>query len=123
VSAERIRERILSLAGVREAHGGEPSAAVKYEVTGFAGTVGIISPISRSFCSECNRLRIAADGRMRNCLFARDTLDLRHALRRGGGDREIAALYRKAVMTKPEGHDLCADSRSPATEPMSRIGG
>lgn len=123
VSADRIRDRILSLPGVREAGNGEPSAAVRYEVPGFAGTVGIISPISRKFCSDCNRLRITADGRIRNCLFARETIDLRSALRGEGGDREVAALYRKAVTTKPEGHDLCDGGGSPATEPMSRIGG
>ncbi|MDA8121687.1 MAG: GTP 3',8-cyclase MoaA [Deltaproteobacteria bacterium] len=123
VSADRIRDRILSLPGVREARSEEPSAAVRYEVRGFAGTVGIISPISRKFCSDCNRLRITADGRIRNCLFARETLDLRSVLRRGRGDREVAAIFRKAVITKPEGHDLCAGGGSPATEPMSRIGG
>lgn len=122
VSADRIRERILSLPGVREGEKREPSAAVTYEVPGFAGTLGIISPLSRKFCSECNRLRIAADGRLRNCLFARETLDLRSVLRGGESDREVAALFRKAVATKPEGHDLCG-GRSFAPEPMSRIGG
>jgi cyclic pyranopterin phosphate synthase len=122
VSADRIRERILSLPGVRERKNGEPSAAVTYEVPGFAGTLGIISPISRKFCSDCNRLRIAADGRLRNCLFARETFDLRAALRGGKGDPEVAALVRRAVATKPEGHDLCGGG-SFAAEPMSRIGG
>jgi cyclic pyranopterin phosphate synthase len=122
VSADRIRERILSLPGVREGEKREPSAAVTYEVPGFAGTLGIISPLSRKFCSECNRLRIAADGRLRNCLFARETLDLRSVLRGGRSDREVAGLFREAVATKPEGHDLCRGG-SPAAEPMSRIGG
>lgn len=122
VSADRIRERILSLPGVRERGTSDGSAAVSYEVPGFAGTLGIISPISRKFCSACNRLRITADGRIRNCLFARETLDLRAVLRSGKGDREIAAVFREAVATKPEGHDLCGTG-SFAPEPMSRIGG
>lgn len=120
VSADRIRERIFALPGVRQRERSEPSAAVTYEVPGFAGTLGIISPISRKFCSDCNRLRIAADGKLRNCLFARETLDLRAVLR-GGGDREVADLFRNAVATKPEGHDLCGGSFAP--ESMSRIGG
>lgn len=121
VSADRIRDRILSLPGCRRVNSDAPSAAVTYEVPGFAGTLGIISPISGKFCSDCNRLRISADGRLRNCLFSRETLDLRSALRGGGGDSEVAALFLRAVATKPEGHDLCAGGSSP--EPMSRIGG
>src|SRR5512134_241500 len=122
VSADRIRERILSLPGVRERRTREASAAVSYEVPGFAGTLGIISPISRKFCFACNRLRITADGRIRNCLFARETFDLRAVLRSGKGDREVAVVFREAVATKPEGHDLCGGG-SFAPEPMYRIGG
>jgi cyclic pyranopterin phosphate synthase len=121
VSSDRIRDRILSLPGVRVAVDGMPSAAVTYGIPGFAGTLGIISPISRKFCSDCNRLRISADGLLRNCLFAKETVDLRAALREGKNDREVAALFMRAVATKPEGHDLCGGSY--ADEPMSRIGG
>lgn len=121
VSSDRIRDRILSLPGVRVAANGMPSAAVTYQAPGFAGTLGIISPISRKFCSDCNRLRISADGRLRNCLFARETVDLRAALREGKSDTELAALLLLAVAAKPEGHDLCGGSF--AAEPMSRIGG
>jgi len=121
VTADRIRDRILSLPGVRAAAGGMPSAAVAYEVPGFAGTLGIISPVSRKFCSDCNRLRISADGRLRSCLFAKETLDLRAALREGKDDREVEALFLRAVSTKPEGHDLCGGSFT--AESMSRIGG
>jgi cyclic pyranopterin phosphate synthase len=122
VTADRIRERILSIPGVRVAiDAAPPSAAVTYEIRDFAGTLGIISPISRKFCSGCNRLRISADGRLRNCLFAKETLDVRSALRSRRGDSEIEDLFRKAVAGKPEGHDLCGGSF--AAEPMSRIGG
>ncbi|MBI5576509.1 MAG: GTP 3',8-cyclase MoaA [Deltaproteobacteria bacterium] len=121
VSTDRIRDRILSLPGTSVVSGRAPSAAVTYEVRGFAGTLGIISPVSRKFCSDCNRLRVSADGRLRSCLFAVETLDLRAALREGGGDGEVGALFRRAVAAKPEGHDLCGGSF--AAEPMSRIGG
>ena len=124
VSAAGIRERILSLPGVREERNGASSAAVTFEVPGFAGRLGIISPVSWKFCSDCNRLRVTADGRLRTCLFGRETLDLRGVLRSGRGDDAVADLFREAVRTKPQGHDLCAggDVPSPA-EPMSRVGG
>lgn len=123
VSAERIRGRVLSLPGARKSRDASgPSAAVTYEVPGYAGRLGIISPISRKFCSDCNRIRITADGRLRNCLFSHETLDLRVVLRGGGDDVSVADLFRKAVAAKPEGHDLHAGSPSPA-EPMSRVGG
>src|SRR5512134_113610 len=124
VSAEGIRDRILSLPGVRETRNGEPAAAVTYDVPGFAGKTGIISPVSRKFCGRCNRLRVTADGRLRGCLFARETLDLRAVLRSGRGDDAMAELFRAAVRAKPEGHDLRDSDDTPsAAEPMSRVGG
>ena len=124
VSAEGVRERILALPGVREARNGSPSAAVAYEVPGFAGKLGIISPVSRKFCSDCNRLRVTADGRLRSCLFGRETLDLRAVLRGGRGDDAVAALFRRAARAKPQGHELCDGGDAPShAEPMSRVGG
>jgi len=124
VSADGIRRRILSLTGVRERIGSPRDPAVTYDVPGFRGTLGIVSPISRKFCASCNRLRLTADGRLRNCLFARETLDVRQVLRGESGDRELADLIRQAVASKPEGHDLRGDGAAPATaEPMSRVGG
>jgi cyclic pyranopterin phosphate synthase len=124
VSSDGVRARILAFSGACEAPAAAPSAALDYLIPGFVGKVGIISPISRKFCSDCNRLRVTATGRLRNCLFARHTLDLRKVLRGGGDDAAIAALFREAVETKPEGHDLCAAGTVPsAAEPMSRVGG
>ena len=124
VSTEGVRERILALPGVREARSGSSSAAVTYEVPGFAGKLGIISPVSRKFCSGCNRLRVTADGRLRSCLFGRETLDLRGALRSGHGDDIVADLFRRAARTKPQGHELCDGGDAPSdAEPMSRVGG
>jgi cyclic pyranopterin phosphate synthase len=124
VPAGGIRERILALPGVREARGGASSAAVTYEVPAFAGKLGIISPVSRRFCSCCNRLRVTADGRLRSCLFGRETLDLRGVLRGGRGDDAVADLFRQAVRTKPPSHELCDGGDAPsAAEPMSRVGG
>jgi cyclic pyranopterin phosphate synthase len=124
VSADGVRARILSLPGAREAVGGRPAAALDYEVPGFSGRVGLISPVSRKFCSDCNRLRVTAVGRLRNCLFGRETLDLRRLMREGGDDAAVAAMIRAAIRSKPEGHDLCGGGPAASgAEPMSRVGG
>lgn len=124
VSADGIRRRILSLPGAREGNGDGSTPAVTYDVPGFRGTLGIISPISRKFCASCNRLRLTADGRLRSCLFARETLDMRTVLRGEAGDRAVADLLRRAVSSKHEGHDLGGGGDpSAAAEPMSRVGG
>jgi cyclic pyranopterin phosphate synthase len=124
VSAEGVLERIRSLPGARETQSRGPSPAATYEVPGFAGNLGVISPVSRKFCERCNRLRVTADGRLRGCLFSRKTLDLRAVLRSGRGDDAVAEILRAAVRAKPEGHELChgGDGYSSA-EPMSRVGG
>lgn len=124
VSAEGIRRRILSLPGARERNGAGSTPAVTYDVPGFRGTLGIISPVSRKFCASCNRLRLTADGRLRSCLFASETLDMRAALRGDGGDRAVADLFCRGVGEKHEGHDLGGGGDpGAAAEPMSRVGG
>lgn len=120
-SAARIRDRILSIPGVRATVSVAPSAAVAYDPPGFAGSLGIISPISGKFCSDCNRLRVAADGKLRNCLFSNEPLDLKAALREGEGDAEVEALFRRIVAAKPEGHDFRGGPF--VKDSMSRIGG
>jgi cyclic pyranopterin phosphate synthase len=122
VSADGVRERILSLPGAREAGRDPSAAAVRYEVPGFAGSLGIISPVSRRFCAACNRLRLTARGALRNCLFGAATVELLGPLRSGLPDEEVARLFRLAVATKPEGHDLPGGGGGKA-EPMSRVGG
>ena len=82
------------------------------------GTVGFISPMSRHFCGECNRLRLTADGKLRPCLFSDTEYDLRTALREGdeGAQR---AVFLEAIGAKPdEHHDKVGTERR-----MSQIGG
>lgn len=82
------------------------------------GTVGFISPLSRHFCSECNRLRLTADGKLRPCLFSDEEFDVRSALRAGDEDA-VAAVFAQALGAKPdEHHDKVGTERG-----MSQIGG
>jgi GTP 3',8-cyclase len=78
----------------------EPNAtAKKYKVRGYAGTFAFITTMSDHFCNTCNRMRLTADGRMKNCLFGKEEVDLLGALRNG---KEIEPLIRHSVMNKHE---------------------
>lgn len=89
-----------------------------FEFPDALGTVGFISPLSRHFCSECNRLRLTADGKLRPCLFSDDEYDLRTALR-SGDEQAARAVFAQALGAKPdEHHDKVGTERG-----MSQIGG
>ncbi len=89
-----------------------------FQFPGAQGTVGFISPLSRHFCSECNRLRLTADGKLRPCLFSDDEYDLRTALR-SGDEQAARTVFAQALGAKPdEHHDKVGTERG-----MSQIGG
>ncbi len=73
------------------------STAKAYRVPGWPGTFAVISTVTEPFCGTCDRLRLTAEGKMRNCLFAREETDLLSALRRG---EDIAALIEANVLAK-----------------------
>ena len=73
------------------------STAKAYRVPGWKGTFAVISTVTEPFCGTCDRLRLTAEGRMRNCLFAREETDLLSALRRG---EDIAPLIEANVLAK-----------------------
>ena len=89
-----------------------------FEFPGARGSVGFISPLSRHFCSECTRLRVTADGKVRPCLFSDTEYDVRAALR-AGDDGAVRAVLLRALGAKPdEHHDKVGTDRK-----MSQIGG
>lgn len=73
--------------------------AKKYQVPGHAGTFAVISTMSAPFCSDCNRLRLTADGRMKNCLFSQTETDLLTPFRAG---KDITPLILQNVLDKKE---------------------
>ena len=68
-----------------------------YKIEGYKGTFAVISSVTNPFCDTCNRLRLTADGKMKNCLFSQNETDLLGALRRG---EEISDLIRESVWNK-----------------------
>lgn len=90
---------------------------------GRTGTVGVIASVTNPFCADCDRIRLTADGQLRNCLFARTESDLRTPLRAGADDAELAALMRAAVAAKRRGHGIGDPDFVQPDRPMSAIGG
>lgn len=88
------------------------------------GVVGIISPISHHFCPSCNRIRLTADGKLRNCLFSDQEVDIKSPLRQGATDADLAQILRASIDSKPEKHCLQSDIfRKCQNRPMVAIGG
>jgi len=125
VTAEEIlaalgREFTLTPDDPRQ-RGSAPAEA--FLVDGGPARVGVIASVTRPFCGTCDRVRLTADGQIRNCLFARSESDLRGPLRAGADDAELAATWRRAVAAKLPGHGINDPSFLQPDRPMSAIGG
>ena len=83
----------------------------------------MIGSVTRPFCGSCDRVRLTADGQVRNCLFAREESDLRDALRAGAPDDELADRWERAVAAKLPGHGINDPGFLQPARPMSAIGG
>jgi cyclic pyranopterin phosphate synthase len=105
----------------RKARGSAPAEA--FLVDGGPAAVGIIASVTRPFCGSCDRVRLTADGQVRNCLFATTESDLRTPLRAGASDDELAAQWRRAVAGKLPGHGINDPGFLQPVRPMSAIGG
>jgi cyclic pyranopterin phosphate synthase len=88
-----------------------------------APTVGVIGSVTRPFCAACDRVRLTADGQVRNCLFATAESDLRTPLRAGASDEDLAAQFVAAVAGKRAGHGIDDPGFLQPARPMSAIGG
>jgi cyclic pyranopterin phosphate synthase len=97
--------------------------AEEWLVDGGPGRVGVIGSVTRPFCGTCDRVRLTADGQIRNCLFAREESDLRSALRSGASDEDLAGRFRAALLGKKPGHGIDDIGFLQPTRPMSAIGG
>jgi cyclic pyranopterin phosphate synthase len=125
LSGEEIRRQIEAAIGPLEpAARPDPSQpATDFHFRDGGGTIGFINPISQPFCEDCNRLRLTAEGKIRNCLFSMVEWDARALLRGGGTDKELVQLVRDCVQAKKPGHGIdSADFHKPQRA-MYQIGG
>jgi cyclic pyranopterin phosphate synthase len=99
------------------------SPAMDFDYTDGRGRVGIIASISRPFCRSCNRIRLTADGKLRNCLFSLEETDVKSLLRGDGRDQDIADAIRRSVAEKWEGHEINTARFIKPQRTMHAIGG
>jgi cyclic pyranopterin phosphate synthase len=121
----RVRAQIEGKYRLVDVPGPEGSGPADYwRVEGTNVTVGAIGALSRQFCAACNRIRITADGQIRNCLaYEPDMVSVRDVLRGGGTDDDLEHAIRAALLAKPFSHIQQQDGSNPYEGNMIQIGG
>ena len=99
------------------------SPAARWKFVDGPGEIGIIATVSEAFCDACDRIRLTADGKFRNCLFAIQEYDVRKLLRENAGDEKIIELFSHAVKQKWAGHQIGKSVFIRPSKSMSQIGG
>lgn len=121
VASDEVLQRISSLGALAAdsgpARGNGP--AKYYRLAGAAGTVGVITPMTHTYCGSCNRVRLTADGRLRTCLYGDHEVNLRDPLRRG---EALEPLFRQALADKPREHALL-QMKVGGLRALSQVGG
>jgi len=121
VPSDEVLSRIASL-GALAKDGGPPlgnGPAAYYRLSGAQGTVGVITPMTHTYCASCNRVRLTADGRLRTCLFGDHEVLLRDALRH---HEPLEPLFRQALADKPKEHALL-QMKVGGLRALSQVGG
>jgi len=125
VTGRELRERLESQMGsMRKCEATDPSQPSQdYELPSGKGRVGFIDPVSDPFCGSCNRLRLTADGKFRNCLFGREEWDVTPLLCAGASESEIIELARRCIDAKFASHGISDSGFEPPHRAMYQIGG
>ena len=121
VPSAEILERIARIGSLAQTVGprrGNGPAAY-YQLSGARGSVGVITPMTHTYCETCNRVRLTANGRLRTCLFGDHEVDLRTPLRAG---EPLAPLFHRALEDKPREHALL-QLRVGGLRALSEVGG
>jgi cyclic pyranopterin phosphate synthase len=122
VPQSEILERIHAVFPLERGERGH-APAERFAYADGAGAVAIIASVTEPFCATCDRVRLSAEGSLRNCLFALDEFDLRSAMRRGAGDDDLAGIIKACVAAKWAGHGIGTVNFIRPGKSMSQIGG
>ncbi|HWB67003.1 MAG TPA: GTP 3',8-cyclase MoaA [Mycobacteriales bacterium] len=123
VTAAEVLEQLGRRHTLTPVAGRGSAPAQRYLVDGGPGMVGVIASVTEPFCGACDRIRLTADGQLRNCLFANQESDLRAGLRGGETDDELLERVRRSVAGKHAGHGIDDPTFLQPARPMSAIGG
>jgi cyclic pyranopterin phosphate synthase len=116
-----LEDEFGPLVPVGRVHPSQPAGDFAYADGG--GRIGLIRPVSQPFCGDCDRLRLTAEGQVRNCLFSTREWDARAILRGGGSDDELAELVRDSVRAKAPAHGIGTADFTRPERAMYQIGG
>jgi cyclic pyranopterin phosphate synthase len=125
VSADEILQALSAEFSLTpdDTHARGSAPAETFLVDGGPARVGVIGSVTRPFCGACDRVRLTADGQIRNCLFARSESNLRDPMRSGASDEELAGIWQRSVAAKLPGHGINDPDFLQPARPMSAIGG
>lgn len=128
ITADEIYQQLNSEFELTPVSDRGSSPAEEFYINGGPATVGIIGSVTRSFCANCDRLRLTSDGQLRNCLFSNEETDLRSILRNGRlSEKEkredIVKAFGLSVKAKLPGHGINNPDFVKPVRPMSAIGG
>lgn len=121
-----ISSEVATLVPAERANKSQPAIDYEYEpVSGNSSVarVGFIDSVSQPFCDSCNRMRVTAEGKFRNCLFSSVEWDVRETLRGGTSDEDIENIIRECVMAKKAGHGSDTGRFLRPEKAMYQIGG
>lgn len=121
VPSDEVLARIARLGELEPASGPARGngPAQYHRLEGAPGTIGVITPMTHTYCASCNRVRLTADGRLRTCLFGDHEVNLREPLRRGD---DLVPLYVQALAEKPREHALL-QMKVGGLRALSEVGG
>jgi GTP 3',8-cyclase len=123
VPGREIYDRIIEQWPLHAVDVGDSAPAERFTFDDGQGEIGLISSVTQPFCGTCNRLRLTADGAIRNCLFSDNEFSLRDQIRAGASNEDVARLFRQAVWEKFPGHAINEPRFLRPTRSMSMIGG
>lgn len=120
---EIIRKKYPDSVPIEEKRGNGPARYLR--IPGFLGCVGFIDAIHEKFCSTCNRVRLTSTGTMKTCLFYKNGIDFRAALRQGADEKQLLSMMEKTIWGKFEEHHFFDKEWQTEEEikKMSQIGG
>ena len=126
ISNDEILSKLESVYGTatrsKTVYGNGP--AVYYEFEGFQKGIGFISAVSHEFCSNCNRVRLTSDGKLKLCLHHKQGIDLREKVRKGISKEELVQVLEEAILRKPVSHQFHKEQiDDEETRAMVQIGG